>query len=257
MGDISTDEIALALDQLRGLVDKHLPKRFYPSMGLWPPIAAAMITRMADIARSTAVLLRADCHLDAVVMTRVMYEQAIVFCWIAADPGERLVHWQRAERAAALKAHREASDYGLTVLTPDEVEKAKDFTGLSVWNLVREVDAFWPEKVKGFRKSSGEKAMIDILTLSGLYLGVYRVASRPIHAHPESLELSLRAKPPSSSGYVVEHVPTKKWGLVATVVPVFAMALMVHHHLFDWPDADAVRTVNQRLAWEQRSPKDG
>jgi hypothetical protein len=253
--EITLENIADALDELRALVDERLPQRIYRSQRWWPGIGTAMLVRVSDIARSAAVLLRADCYQDAVITTRVMYEQAMTFCWIAASPEDRLKQWQEMERAALGKAYEEAKEYGIELLTPEQLEKARKLRVVSMWQIVRDVDDYWPEKIPGFRKPSGTTDQINILTLSGLYLGLYRVTSRVVHAQPESLDHVLAPKPSNDNIYVVDHVESKSGGMPALMVPLFAMALTVHHSVTGWPDLDAVKMINDNFAWEGSSPE--
>lgn len=251
---IPAAEIACALDELVSLVDQQLPKSFEPDGGSkWPAIAAGMTARMADIATSAAVLLRSGCYADAFTVTRIMYEQMVVYCWIAADPELHLPLWEHADWAAQIKVHSEAlREYGIKVLSDETYELHKDDKPLpGVLDLVKAIDRHWPDRISAFRKPNQGKLSIDILTLSGLYLGLFRTASRVVHAKAESLERVVRPK--EGGGLIVERGYDKNHGLIPTIVPLFTMALTVQHFVFGWPDDAAAKAINDKIAWEPAS----
>jgi len=76
MDSLRNDEVAAALLRLAVAVDNELPKSYYRSEDQWPLIAAGHIARMAEIARSAALLIQADAQFDAYALARVMYELA-------------------------------------------------------------------------------------------------------------------------------------------------------------------------------------
>ena len=244
---MTNDEVAGALLRLVAIVDADLPKTFYPGERVWRPIAAGYMARMADIARSTAVLTLAGCSDDALVLSRVMYEQMVGFCWIAAEPKLRVELWKDSYEAHQRAAHEDAKKYGIKILTAKQLAKAKGKKKLSVERLAKEADDYWSPRIEGFRILSGEQQAIDILTITGLYLGVYRAASRIVHGTVQSLDSVMRR---SGTRTIVERRVSPTAGFAPTAAPIFVMAIAVHHKLFGWPDIDKAREISDSLVWE-------
>jgi hypothetical protein len=73
------------------------------------------------------------------------------------------------------------------VLTPEEVEKAKGCRELpALIDCALEVDRYWAERLPRDFRSDGEPPR-DILSIRGLYVAIYRVASRSVHAEPQTV----------------------------------------------------------------------
>lgn len=248
MDSLRNDEVAAALLRLAVVVDDELPKPYYRSEGEWPVIAAGHIARMAEIARSAALLIQADAQFDAYALARVMYEQMVTYCWIAMEPTTHIDRWKDTAEAHQLSAHEEAKRYRIKILTAAQVKRAKGKEKLTVEQMAREADDYWSPRIEGFRVLSGKKHKLDLLTITGLYLGIYRTSSRIVHAQVHSLESVLRQV--TQTKVVVERRAAPTVSFAPTIVPMFAMAIEVHHKQFKWPDVEKVREINKDLLWE-------
>jgi hypothetical protein len=134
------------------------------------------------------------------------------------------------------------------MLTPKQVERAKGKQKLTVEQMAREADDYWAPRIESFRVLSGKKHKLDVLTITGLYLGIYRTSSRIVHAQVHSLEGVLRQV--TSAKVVVERRSAPTVSFAPTIVPMFAMAIEVHRKQFKWPDVGKVRDINKDLMWE-------
>ena len=248
MDSLRNDEVAAALLRLAVVVDSEFPRSYYRGEGEWPVIAAGHIARMAEIARSAALLIQAHAQFDAYALARVMYEQMVTYCWIAVEPTTHIRRWKDAAEAEQLKAHEEAKRYWFKMLTGGQARRVNGKEPLSVEQMAREADNYWSPRIEGFRVLSGKKHKLDLLTITGLYLGIYRTSSRIVHAQVHSLESVLRQV--TGTKVVVERRAAHTVSFAPTIVPLFAMAIEAHHTQFNWPDVEKVREINNALLWE-------
>jgi hypothetical protein len=49
---------------------------------------------------------------------------------------------------------------------------------------------------------------------------------------------------------IVERRASSTASFAPTAVPIFVMAIAVHHKLFGWPDIDKAREISDSLVWE-------
>ena len=117
----------------------HLPKRFRHEPS-WHHIAAAFVVRMGDTVESILTLWEADRRsgLDMMILLRALYEQTIVFAWLAIDPDTHLEEWGKAERHFFRAGVAEAAEYGIP--TSEEDLSAKGVRPKSLDQLARLVD---------------------------------------------------------------------------------------------------------------------
>jgi hypothetical protein len=85
------------------------------------------------------------------------------------------------------------------------------------------VDEFWPTRISGFRGHPGQGPK-QILTLRGLYAGLYRTTSRAAHAHVGSLDAFVdKSRYPRYPAVV--HLSSKPSDLAPVAVPLVTLAL--------------------------------
>ena len=157
-------------------VRRNFPMRFYRREGKWPVCATAALLRMCDTVDSIMTLMGRQKLGDGRALLRSLYEQVVVFSWVAMDPATRLERWEGASRKEQLKLHNEALRYGETILTPKEAKEFAAAPGVpATATMARELDEYWPGRVPGLHEAGG------LLSFHGLYQGVYRVGSRQTH----------------------------------------------------------------------------
>jgi Family of unknown function (DUF5677) len=244
LNEITPEMLASANRELLALVEARLPQRVYSGEGLWPLAGTALIAEMAGTVRSITTLAAEGAENDALVLLRVLYEQVVTFCWLAIDPDRNLVAWANEGHVQRLRLHNDAVRFGITLMTPEEVEVVSKRSGIpKLIDRAAAVDSYWPSLVPGFRAQPDEGPM-HLLTMRGLYVGLYRIASRAAHAQVDSVDPFIDAKSPPAVVHL-ESKPSMMWTPLST--PLFALALLVCNHRLRWPDADTVRQINAAL----------
>jgi hypothetical protein len=228
------------------LVDERLPQRVYRGEGRWAILGQAFVARMADILRSLIRLADAGVENDRMVLLRTLYEHVVTFCWIAVDPERRLPQWGYTTHIYRLQLHFDALAYGTTILSDSEVAAIKrlrkDNAGMpGIAQRAAEVDDYWPSVVRGFR--TPPEAGADLLTMKGLYAGIYRIASRSVHAQLEAIEQCVDFSRLPRGPAVVRPQQTDHLFSGMVAVPLFALALLVCHHRFRWPKEERIFAV--------------
>ena len=242
-----SDEVALAAARaLVALAKKHYPQRFYKERG-WRIATASMIRRMADTVESMMALLEGRYALDTLILLRVLYEQVVIFCWLAIDPEKHIELWGANEHHYARALHYEALTYGYPALSSEGLKAAeKDAKKLKpIDQLATAVDEHWGGRLIGFRAPRTEAK--DLLNFRGLYVGIYRVSSRAAHIQPESFVPYLSG--PEVYPLVVGDAapPDKEMLWWSLAVPLYAQALIMCNSVLKWPDVQAVLDINNTM----------
>src|ERR1700737_495238 len=108
-------------------------------------------------------------------MTRSLYEHAVHFAWLAADPSHASIErWRKDDLVQRLKADDDATAHGVAMLTPanrasfEQQVKAMSGAPLVLADLAIAADKHWAGKLKGLQKHN------QLVSLSGLYSLLYR-----------------------------------------------------------------------------------
>ncbi len=243
------DGIAVTNGDLVRLVHERLPQRFYRGERYWAVLAFGLVLRMAGAVENLTRLLPSPHPLDALVVLRTLYEHVVTFCWISIDPDERIDWWVEDGRRAVLRMHRDLDVHfhlSPPVLTPQEVERAESCRELPpLAQRAQEVDQYWGERLPNdFRRD--RKPPRDLLSIRGLYVAIYRIASQTVHSEPHTIypyaadgldDYPMRIDMPGPD-VVAEG---RFWCEIAG--PLFCLALLAHHDQFGRPDADRVRAI--------------
>lgn len=232
-----------AASALVDLVESNLPQRFYSKDEAWRMLGAAMVVRMSDTTRSILALTRSGFSGDAMILLRTLYEQIVIYCWIAINPEEHLDRWKEDAEYQQFKLHNDALPFDAQVLTASELEqvaKAKKLQNIA--DLAGDIDRYWPSRISGFR--APRKEPNDILTFRGLYVAVYRIASRETHTKPHALDPYCVVDRNPRIVRQASHGPSHYWSLA---VPLYAQALLVCYEQLKWPDPDRVRAINNGM----------
>jgi hypothetical protein len=168
----------------------------------------------------------------------------VLFTWISIDPEPRLEWWADDARREMGKLHTDAEAYGAGFLSESELTRARAASELPpLIEQAAEVDTYWAPRLRGFRSqpASGPK---EIRTVRGLYVAVYRTASRSAHGQPQSLEGCMRL---DRYPHIVQFERDDSTLVSFLAIPIFAMALLVSHYRLGWPDDDAVEAIKAGL----------
>jgi hypothetical protein len=235
------ERAASAAAELIALVEARLPQRFYPSESYWQMIGAAMVVRMADTVKSVLALAEAGLDGDAMILLRALYEQVVVYCWIAIYPDQNVARWISGAEFQQHKLHTETLPFGETVLEGEALRRAEEAEKLpDIAQLAHACDKHWSSRIPGFRAPG----LDDVLNFRGLYVAIYRIASRVAHAGPFSLDPYCDYDNDKRRVHLAQHKPTSYPTLV---VPLYAQALLVCHHELKWPDPERVNAINNEM----------
>ncbi len=166
----------------------------------------------------------------------------MTFCWLAIDPGRNVREWAKVSERKQHALYLDAKRYGQEIL-PEE-DAAKLGSPERKWRLdqrAEEVDDYWGPKIPGFRRPSSDAA--GLLTFRGLYVGIFRPASRIAHAEPWSIDPRVRASP---SQLVVTRENADPH-VLALSIPLSVMCLLVYRHHFDWPEHEVAQAISDGL----------
>jgi hypothetical protein len=199
---------------------------------------------MCDTVESVMALMTRHEDGDARTLARSLYEQVVVFAWVAIDPKTRLDRWHDQARKDDLARHSEAIPYGQQILSPRKVARAKAAVGLpNVEAMTRELDKHWPSRVNCLHQPG------DLMSFHGMYQLLYRVGSRTTHASIEALAPYVRLR--GTPGRVVLADPSDE-GMIwyALAAPILAIAATIAAEEFTWLDERRIRRFNDRATAE-------
>jgi hypothetical protein len=230
-------------------VRDNLPTRFYVGEKWWTVHVAAALFRMCNGVEAALALMTRRLDDDALVLLRSLYEQAVVLAWVSINPEPRHERWASASNDALLKMHRDALPYGQEILSPAEVALCEAARGTpSVEVMARQADRYWPGKVRGLHGPG------HWFSFHGLYLGVYRIGSRPAHGSILGLEPYVRRR---SSGYRVVARPQEKRVYYSFAAPLLGIALIIALQRVHWllDERRVRRFVDRATAETARRPQ--
>lgn len=244
---LTPEQVRRAADELSDLLAERLPQRFYPSEGAWRVVLSATVARMGGLLDAITALADGAREPEVHVLLRSMYEHVVCFMWVSIHPRQRVHEWRIDTLRHRRKLHRDLADYGQPPLMADwELALAESGQDLPPVNVMAvEADAYWHHHVAGLHVNPGNGPK-SFLTLEGLYLAIFRVGSRSAHATLEGLDY-WAMKLPQDKTLVRLKAEAHSIHYAAMAVPLFAMALVVSHHVLGWPDADRVRAINDAM----------
>jgi hypothetical protein len=186
---------------------------------------------------------------DPSTLTRSLYEYAVHFAWLAAEPSpERLERWLKNDVEQRLKADNDMNAHGRPVLTAENrlrfEQQLSSMKGssLNLADMAVAADKHWAGRLKGLGEHS------ELNSLSGLYAVLYRSIS-PM-AHPSEMGLQRVVEDLGAGRVRVQlEVPSSTrsgpWGIACVV---FTIALLIASESLGWPVSDAVDAIYERNA---------
>lgn len=232
----------------RALIDlvrtQHRPKRFRLEPP-WHSIAAAFVVRIADTVESILALWESKNALDMMILLRALYEQIVVFAWIAIDPDAHLPQWGDNELYFHRVLIEEAAEYGIPCTEEELNAKGKKLKPIN--QLALAVDEHWGGQLTGFRVAAekGQKQELDLLNFAGLYLPIYREASANAHATPSSLSPYMDLGTWPRVVHAASGAEYAAWWTM--IVPLYAQALVICNSVLGWPDLGTVLAINNGM----------
>jgi hypothetical protein len=243
------DQVRQALSDLLAIGDEHLPEAFWPAQqrDFARVLMTAMLARIMGLVESISRLTEPRKQSDALILLRSLYEHVVMFVWVAADPTVRAEELSQHSLRHRKTLHHDAAPFGVEdLLGPAELEAARTAAKLKdVQQRARQADEFWTPKIPGFHPHP-EREPKAVRTFEGLYVVVYRLASRDAHASLEAFNSTLNRRGNRLEiGRELRDPGDVYWSALA--VPITSMALLVAHEGLGWLDNDQVADLNDAL----------
>jgi hypothetical protein len=185
---------------------------------------------------------------DAAILARSLYEHAVHFAWLAAEPGAvRLERWRKNDLRRRIAAESDMRSFGQGVMTDEALDRMKTqeerLSGAEIVleQIADESDQYWAGKIEGLDPSK-------LRSFGGLYAVLYRQYS-PL-AHPSMMGLN-RVAEDLGGGRQRIRIESEfdGWGPYSPALMVFGLALFVASKSLGWPDEEEVDAVFAREPW--------
>jgi hypothetical protein len=232
------------------LVASRLPKE-YEVLGnthTWPDVGVGLLCRMATTLESILDLQPAERETDATTLARSLYEHAVHFVWLAADPSaERIRQWRRADLEATRTVDNEMRTYRQQMLSPEnradldreleDMANAKPLPSLD--GLAKAADRHWEQRIQGLDSRK------DLRSFGGLYASLYRHSSGMAHPSGVGIQRVYEQIARNKRRYNVEqpYDDRRRNGPYGPATVVFAWTLFVAAETLGWPTASEVDAV--------------
>jgi uncharacterized protein DUF5677 len=175
---------------LIGLVVRQLPQEFDVAGDgdAWPAVGVGLLSRMTTTLDSLLRLQPAQREGDGGTLLRSLYEHAVHFAWLAADPTrERLKQWREHDELMTARAIVDAHEHGVDLGEDPAAARARVAAlrgrDLKIEQLAVAADNYWGGKLPGM------KSHREPISFRGLYATLYRHFSG--RAHPSRRGLNL------------------------------------------------------------------
>jgi hypothetical protein len=233
---------------LVALVARELPKDF-DSRERWPAIGVALLSRMTTTLSTVLDLHGGHLEADASTLVRSLYEHAVHFAWLAAEPSrERLDHWHKHDLYARLKADDDARAHGIDeMLEPErraeyqaQLDAIAGAVPLNLADLAIAADQHWGGRIRGMGKHD------QPLSFRGWYALLYRSFSPMAHPSEMGLHRVTEELAPGRLRIDLERPSLTRTGPYGIATFVYGVALYIATEALRWPDANAVTEIFDR-----------
>jgi hypothetical protein len=225
------------------LVRPHLPVevRVAGPADAWALVGPGLLARQVGSLEALLRLRDLDRQADAFVLLRTLYEHAVTFAWIAADPGlDRHRRFLKSDAAARLAADDDARKVGVPLL--DAANRAK------YERLVKELpkqmpkliqraaaaDRHWAEKVPGLEAAN------RVRSYRSLYAIAYRHHSAIAHPSLQGLNFVTIDLPGGAKRVQLEERDPEIHGPFGLGSILLAFSLYISSQTLGWPEAPEV-----------------
>ena len=247
-------EVAEWAEGLVRLAGRFLPKKVHVVEGSgfeqWSLVGPAYIAKAEGTLETMFMLFDARRTYDATLLLRSLYENLLVFAWIANAPDANLPRWIKSVAREALKTDDDwrRIDAGLLDEANREYAEAKASDEAvkgapDRLQMAEEIDGHWHRTYPGHPEISGQDR--DFLTFRGLYRHVYRFGSDAVHQSPRSLKAFYTS---DATGFTSVH--REKHDAYYLYPWLFAahsmtLGLAVASSALGWPSAEEVWAVRE------------
>lgn len=228
------------------LIMNRLPQEFPRPVGNegWPAVGVALLTRMAATLEAILDLQPRQRLADPAVLVRSLFEHAVHFAWLGADPNARLEGWRKSDLLARLKADRDATQRGIRVLSDerraefDARAAAMEGHALNLADLAVAADSAWADKIPGMGPQT------QFMSFRGIYAVLYRWYSDMFHPSATGLNRVYEDLGPERIRIQLER-EYRGIGPFSVATFVFGLALFVASESIGWPtQAEVLRTFS-------------
>ena len=204
---------------------------------------------------SIAYLSQQERESDCNSLLRDLVDRAILFAWLAADPGERVDIWEKQDMRKRIAMDNAVKGFGSAVLEPEwraeleaRVEDAEVTRLPPTPQLAPQADEHWKERVRFFREAVPEGKVFEML-----YAGVFRYLSGFTHAAPVAIYHLVEDTPKQR---VVTLEPTTGPQRAVSFAPLaFVLILFIASETLGWPRESAVHAVVSKHAGALQAEK--
>lgn len=234
--------------ELVELASRHFPQEFEVTgdADAWPLVSAAMVSRMIGTMKVVLAQHPDELEADAGADVRRLFEQAVYFAWLAADPSaERIQAWRKADLKSRLAADEDARAHGVQLFTDEQrAELQSQIDGLEGGRIVltsvaEEADQYRAGRLPGM----GGKG--EVQSWRGFYAIVYRNYSGFTHPTYRGLNPVIVDLGPTRKQVRLEE-PYEGSGPYGMATVIFGLALLVAAEALNWPDAGEITAVFER-----------
>lgn len=214
-------------------------------MAFWSVVSLGLLSRMAGTLESILDLQLRGHAADATTLGRSLYEHAVHFAWLAADPSAaRLQEWRKYDLQQRLKADSDMARFGQQVYSDEQRAYVEaQVASLVGKNLILEqlaiaADAAWLPRIPGLVAGATQ-------SFAGLYASLYRHSSGTAHPTVLGLNRVTDDLSPTRRRIRMERADSGTGPYGMTTV-VFGVVLHVAAKTIGWPSPRQIEAIFDR-----------
>jgi len=236
----------LRAERLISLVEAHLPleTNVRGPADAWQLDGPALLSLQAGTLRALGALRALDQEADAFVLLRTLYEHAVTFAWLAAEPGEdRHQRFLKSDAEARLAMDDDGRKVGVELL--DEAQRREFESQVATLSKAmpdlrqraEAADEHWVDRIPGLRKDS------EAASYRGLYAIAYRRHSAIAHPSLMGLNFVTVDLPGGGKRVQLEQRDPEMHGPFGLGSILLGFSLLIAGHALGWPEASAVEAA--------------
>lgn len=241
-------------NRAEGLIDlvrPHLPieVRVNGPADAWALVGPGLIGRQVGAMEAIFRLHPSGRDADSIVLLRSLYDHAVTFAWLAADPGkERHQRFLKSDSAARLRAADDCRKVGVEILLDEkraEYERHVDQLPAEMPPLLdraTRADEHWTGRIEALRGADTTHSF------RGLYAIAYRRYSSYDHASLWGLNPVVADLDDGRKRVQLEEREAEEHGVYGTACVLFSFSLFISAQTLGWPETDAIHKVFQHTA---------
>lgn len=231
---------------LIALVEAHLPVEVGPvgHADAWELVGPSLISRQVGSLTALLGLRALGGEADPLVLLRTLYEHAVTFAWLAADPGaDRHQRFLKSDAVSRLGMDDDARKVGVKLL--DDLHRAKfqrqaEELPKEMPDLLQRAEAadgYWVGRLLALEDSSSTRSY------RGLYAIAYRRHSAIAHPSLMGLNTVTVDLPGNRRRVQLERRDPDMRGPFGLGAILLAFSLFISSCTLNWPKQDAVKAA--------------